>query len=161
MDINYWIAHLDSLPHQLFAITMAGLYALALVFGTTYKIINMLVYFVVIPATWVVGLFFIPNFSEFCNYAFDQCVVFLNNVARLIGSDYINISVYICVYGVALVYLILLPICFSKRTTKRVLVVFIIVMALYLLLIYPNLKSFVLFLMDKGVFVERYFNPLN
>ncbi len=45
MDINYWIEHLDSLPHQLFAITMASLYALALLFGTTYKIINMIVYF--------------------------------------------------------------------------------------------------------------------
>ncbi len=140
----------------------------------------MIVYLGVIPATWlymlsrkttkyinlisllgVVGVFFIPNFSQFCNFAFDKCVVFLNDVASLINSDYIRVSVYICVYGVLLVYLILLPICYSKKTTKKVLIVLAIIMAVYLLLIYPNLKSFVQFLMDKNLPVQKFFNPLN
>jgi hypothetical protein len=51
MDIQFWIDNADSLFHQVFMIVMGGLMGIAYLFGTTYNVINILVYYVLIPSS--------------------------------------------------------------------------------------------------------------
>ena len=167
MDVNYWIAHADSLFHQIFMIVMVGLLLLAYAFGTSYNMVNIVVYFYLIPASWIyllsrrfgrwwnllllAPLLLIPfagQRSAKADWLFDQSVDFLNWTASLFGSNYIDMSVYICVLVVGLVYLGIFLLTFSRKTLKRVLLILGVVTALYLVLIYPNFKKGLLFLLE-------------
>ncbi|MEB8328638.1 hypothetical protein OO009_04660 [Flavobacteriaceae bacterium KMM 6897] len=168
MDIQFWIEHSGSLFHQIFMIVMGGLYGMAFLFGSTYKVVNILVYFILIPSSWiyligrktsvwlnsisVVGLvtfFLFPNLSENCDYLFERSVDFLNYTAEIFGSNYINMSVYICVVVVGLVYLVLLPLTLSRKTTKLIFGIGLIFTLLYLILIYPFFKDIMVYALEK------------
>jgi len=104
MDLQFWIANADSLFHQIFMIIMGGLAGLAYLFGTTYNVINILVYYILIPSSWIyliskktdkrinfisLGLLFVfiflPNKRKNCDYFFQKSVDFLNWTADLFG----------------------------------------------------------------------------
>jgi len=163
MDLEFWIDHADSLFHQIFMVVMGGLYGIAYVLGTTYNVVNILVYYVLIPSSWIylisrrttiwlnaisgtLLLIFVlqPNIRESCNSLFRISVDFLNYVADIFGSNYIDISVYVCVVIVTLIYLIILPFTLPKKITKYMLYTLLVGAAMYLIFIFPNFKSILL-----------------
>jgi hypothetical protein len=168
MDIQFWLEHSGSLFHQVFMIVMAVLYGMAYLFGTTYKVINILVYFILIPSSWiyligrktsvwlnsisVVGLmtfFLFPNLSGNCDFLFERSVDFLNYTAEIFSSNYINMSVYICFLVVCLVYLVLIPLTLSRTTTKLIFAIGLIFTLLYLVLIYPFFKDIMVYALEN------------
>jgi len=159
MDIQFWIDNANSLFHQIFMIVMGGLYGIAYVFGTTYKVINIFVYYILIPSSWIfliskktnsklnlislgllLGFISLPNIRKDCDYFFQKNVDFLNWSADIFGSNYIDMSVYICVIVVGIIYLILIPLTLTRKTTKIILIISVILFGLYMLIIYPNFK---------------------
>jgi hypothetical protein len=162
MDINYWIEHSDSFLHQIFMIVMGTLYAMAYIAGVTYKTMNIYCYFVFFPASFALFLkskkkyfvllatflfFLIPGFETKSSHFFDQCVVFLNYSAGLFGSNYINMSVYLCVVIPLLLYVPFLIRRFDLKTLKYIGATLLVIGLLYFLIIYPNFKSGIQFLM--------------
>lgn len=106
--------------------------------GLTYREVNIVVYFIVLPAfffyllsritknKWfVVGfltiatitLFIIPDFELFSNKLFDLSVDFLNWF-DVFGLDYVQASVVICVF-VPMVIIFLLYCYKSKKRQKK------------------------------------------
>ena len=98
--------------------------AFARLFKITYNEINILVFYFLIPFTWVVlldiifefhylkiafGIFcflffiLIRNFRSFSDHLFRKSVAFLNYFNRF-GSNYIVSSVWICIFIPALIY---------------------------------------------------------
>ncbi len=163
MDIQFWIDNADSLFHQIFMIVMGGLLGIANLFGTTYNVINILVYYVLIPSSWVylisrktdkrinfislgllLSFIFLPNIRSNCDYFFQKSVDFLNWTADIFGSNYIDMSVYICVIVVGIIYLILIPLTLPKKITKIILITAGVMFGLYVLFIYPNFKDMLL-----------------
>lgn len=163
MDIQFWLDNADSLFHQVFMIVMGGLYGIAYLCGTTYNVINIFVYYIFIPSSWIfllskrvniklnfisLGLLFgfilLPDIRKNCDFFFQQSVAFLNWTAHIFGSNYIDISVYICVVAVGIIYLILIPLTLSRKNTKIILIISGIVFGLYMIIIYPNFKNFLL-----------------
>jgi len=162
MDINYWVEHSDLFIHQIFMMVMGGLYALAFIAGVSYKTMNIYCYFVFYPASFALFLksnkkylvlsatflfFFIPKIEIKSSYFFDRCVDFLNYSASLLGSNYINMSVYLCVVIPLLLYIPFLIIRLDLKTLKYTGAAFLIIGLLYFLIIYPNFKSSIQFLM--------------
>ncbi len=157
--------------HQIFMIIMVILIGMAYLFGTTYNVINIFVYYILVPSTWIylisrktnkwiniisisLLLAFIlhPDIRANCNYFFQRSVDFLNWSAALVGSNYIDMSVYICVLIVGLVYIILIPLTLPIKTTKILLTASCASLVLYLIFIYPNFKDLLLFgLKDANV----------
>jgi len=162
MDVQFWIDNAGSLFHQLFLVVMAGLYGLAHLFDTTYEIINIIVYFVIIPASWVylvsrktskwinlisaaaIVWFISLPIEETCNYTFQKSVDFVNWTAEVFGSNYIDMCVYLCIAFPVLVYLILIPITLPKRIKKIIMITIAVIFGLYMILIYPNFKDLLL-----------------
>lgn len=112
MDIQFWINNADSLFHQLFMIVMGGLIGMAILFGTTYNVINILVYYILIPSSWIYLLsrkttlwintiyllalltfLIIPDLRKNSDYVFQRSVDFLNWTAEIFNSNYIDMSV--------------------------------------------------------------------
>jgi hypothetical protein len=163
MSTADWIAHSDSFLHQIFMLVMGVLYALAFVAGVTYKTMNIYSYFIFYPATFALFLrsskkywvllatllfFLIPKIETKSAIFFDQCVDFLNYSASMFGSNYINMSVYICVVIPLLLYIPFIIKMFDLRTLKYVGVSLLAVGLLYYLIIYPNFKSALEILMN-------------
>ncbi|SEB06636.1 hypothetical protein SAMN05443667_11928 [Flavobacterium gillisiae] len=168
MDIQFWIDHADSLFHQIFMIVMGGLVGMAALFGTTYNVINILVYYILIPASWIylisrktsiwinvlslISLLFfllLPGLRANSDYAFQKSVDFLNWTAKIFNSNYIDMSVYICVVAVGLIYLLLIPLTLPKKLTKKIGLFSAIISVLYLIIIYPNFKEMLLWGLNK------------
>lgn len=162
MGINYWIEHSDLFLHQIFMIVMGALYALAFLAGVSYKAMNIYCYFVLYPASFVLFLksnkkylvfpatflfFLIPKIENKSSFFFDQCVGFLNFSASLFGSNYINMSVYLCVVIPLLLYIPFLIIRLELKTLKYIGAALLVVGLLYFLIIYPNFKSAIQFVM--------------
>jgi hypothetical protein len=162
-SISYWVEHSDSFLHQIFMIVMGGLYALAFVAGVTYKTMNIYCYFIFYPASFVLFLkspkkylvllatflfFLIPNIEAKSATFFDQCVVFLNYSAGLFGSNYTNMSVYLCVVIPLLLYLPFTIKRFDMKTLKYVGASLLVLGLLYFVIIYPNFKKGIQFLME-------------
>jgi hypothetical protein len=124
----------------LFAIVYGQLYLLAMVIGITYQEVNILVYYVLIPYSYIVlidKIFnfhylkiaftliliipvpFLGNLHIFCRDLFDKSVIFLLSFEK-INLPYVEASVFICVFGVILIYGILLwlNIYISERLKK-------------------------------------------
>ncbi len=158
MDTQFWLDKADSLFHQIFMIVMGGLGGIAYLFGTTYDVVNILVYYILIPASWIflislktdkrinfisLGLIIVFVFltRSDCDYIFQKSVDFLNWSASIFGSNYIDISVYICVLVVGVIYLILIPLTLSKRISAIILITSTVLLGLYMVFIYPNFKS--------------------
>ena len=168
MEIQFWIDNAGSLFHQIFMIVMGSLMAIAAVFGTTYNVVNILVYYILIPSSWiylisrktsiwinilsilaVIAFALLPDLRKNCDYFFQKSVDFLNWSATIFNSNYIDMSVYICIVAVALVYLILIPLTLPKIVVKKFVIVMCIVFVLYMLLIYPNFKDMLLWGIKK------------
>ena len=157
--MDYWITHASSLLHQIFLLVMAGLYGLAWIMGISYKAVNIYCYFIFFPLSfslllkgWKKFLFLplslllllIPGFEAFSVVFFDRCVDLLNQLAPSFKTDYIGISVYICVLLPLLLYL---PLVFYKLNRQQLRKLSLGLMAfscLYLVIVYPNFKSFLL-----------------
>ena len=96
--------------------------------GFSYKEINIIVWFIVIPLSWMLlldkiyrkriftvvfsllvalSLIIIPDFERFCNWLFQKSVDFLN-IFNNVGSDYVASSVIICVLIPIVIYVILI-----------------------------------------------------
>lgn len=166
MGIQFWIDNAESIFHQIFMIVMGGLMGIAYLFGTTYNVINIFVYYVLIPSSWIyliskkihyklnfisLGLLLsfisLPNTRKNCDYFFQKSVDFLNWIASIFGSNYIDMSVYICVIVTGIVYLVLIILTLPKRITKITLITIAIFFGLYLVIIYPHFKN----LLIKGL----------
>jgi hypothetical protein len=109
----------------IFYIVAGLLYLIVSITGLTYNEINIIVYFMLIPFSWLAMLdkffgihwlkigfaalcavFFVccPNFKTFSDALFEKSVIFLNWLNHY-GMDYITASVVICV----LVPLLVIP----------------------------------------------------
>ena len=114
--------------YKLFYIVAKGLYYTGRLLHLTYNEINIIVYYMIIPLTWLALLdkyfefhflkiifvisilvFFIScrKFSEFSDRIFQKSVDFLNYFNRF-GSNYILSSILICVLVPILIYVLLI-----------------------------------------------------
>lgn len=169
MDIQFWLDHSDSLFHQIFMIVMGGLGGLSCIFGTTYFVVNIFVYYILIPASWIylisrktsywlnlislallMGFLLLPDIRTNCDYFFQQSVDFLNWAAVYFNSNYYNMSVHICVTVVSIVYLILIPLTLPKKITKIILITTAVILVLYMIIVYPHFKDLMLFGLEKS-----------
>ena len=96
--------------------------------GLTYREVNIVVYFIVIPSLFlylisrilkkkypilvftilsIIALLIIPDFEKFSNYLFDKSVNFLNWF-EVIGLNYIQASVVVCVIIPIIIIILLL-----------------------------------------------------
>lgn len=117
----------------IFKIVADSLSAIGRKTGLTYNEINIVVYYFIIPFTWLLLLDIIfefhylkfsfvifclgfivgcRNFKEYSDWLFDKSVKFLNYFNRF-GSNYISSSVWICVSIPILIYSILLILIFK------------------------------------------------
>jgi hypothetical protein len=106
------------------------LFYIARMTGLTYNEINIIVYYFIIPFTWLAMLDYIfkfhylkvifiilalvfsltcKNFSHFSDRLFDKSAAFLNSFNQW-GSNYVSSSVWICVALPILIYIILFAI---------------------------------------------------
>jgi hypothetical protein len=167
MTPNDWIAHSDSLFHQIFMIFMGGLYALAMLAGVTYKTINIYCYFVFYPATFALFLdskkkyfallatlifFLIPSIQDISEMFFDKCVDFLNYSARIFHSNYIDMSIYWCVIIPLLLYIPFIVWKFEYKKLKKIAFGVLSVIFFYVIFIYPFFKPALMYLM-KNYFI--------
>jgi len=93
MNIQFWTDNAGSLIHQIFMILMLGIAGVASFFGTTYNVVNIFVYYVIVPSSWVyfisrkttillnlvsvvgfMAFFVFPNLRENCDYLFQKSV---------------------------------------------------------------------------------------
>src|SRR5690606_32887537 len=147
--MDYWITHPSSLLHQIFLLVMAGLYGLAWIMGISYKAVNIYCYFIFFPLSfslllkgWKKFLFLplslllllIPGFEAFSVVFFDRCVDLLNQLAPSFNTDYIGISVYICVLLPLLLYLPLVLYKLNRKQLKMLSVGLLAFSCLYLLI---------------------------
>ncbi|PZX53379.1 hypothetical protein LV84_03103 [Algoriphagus ratkowskyi] len=168
MEIQVWLDNSNSLFHQIFMIVMGGLYGVSFLFGTTYNVVNIFVYYLLIPSSWIylisrktsywlnlisLGLLMafslLPNIRTSCDYFFQQSVDFLNWTAEIFDSNYIDMSVHICVTGVGIIYLILILFTLTKKIAKITLITTVVIFVLYMILVYPNFKDLMLFGLEK------------
>lgn len=164
--MEYWIDHADSFFHQIFMIVMGSLYALSWLLGVSYKAVNIYCYFVLFPLSFSLFLkgrkkflflpvsllfFLIPDVEEFSKGLFDHCVTFLNSTAALFHSNYIAMSIYLCVVPPLLLYMLLIHIRFGKRKSQQVLLGIGIVSAVYMIGVYPFLKTWLLYFQEQLV----------
>ena len=135
--------------YYLFNLTAGTLYGLSRATTLSYQFWNILIWFGIIPATWIyliskkttawVNLLsvaiFIYMFAVRTWLAwFDKAVILLNKIGHLIHCDYKITSVIVCVFLTALVYLLLFKIFTSPKTFKRVLIICAIIAGLVILL---------------------------
>lgn len=168
MNLQFWIDNADSFSYQIFMIVMGGLYGMAFLLGTTYNVINIFVYYILVPSSWIyllsrkisiwinsisIVLLFTfllqPNIRTNCNYFFQKSVDFLNWAAKIFGSNYIDMSVYICVVVIAIVYMVLIPLTLPKKTSRIILISSVASLTVYMLFIYPNFKDILLTGLEK------------
>ena len=51
MNLQFWVENADSLIHQVFMILMSALLGIASLLGTTYNVVNIFVYYIIIPSS--------------------------------------------------------------------------------------------------------------
>ena len=165
MDLQYFINHADSLFTQIFMIVMGLLYAMAIVIGFSYKAVNIYCYFVLFPASLLLFIFkskykylilplsflffLIPGIEGYSVVWFDYAVVFLNSYADVFNSNYINASVYLCVLVPALIYAFAIYKRFGLEVFKIISAILIGSILIYLLIIYPNFKTVLEYVVSK------------
>jgi hypothetical protein len=112
----------------IFNIVARSLHNIALKTGLTYNQVNIIVYYFIIPFTWLCLLDIIfcthyfkmsfaifvfgfsvgcRNFRTYSDWLFNKSVVFLNYFNRF-GSNYVASSVWICAAAPILVYSVLI-----------------------------------------------------
>jgi hypothetical protein len=169
MDLTFWINNSESFSHQLFMIVMGVLFVSGKILGISYKAVNILVYFFLIPSSYVyiisrktskflnlillvpvVYFIFLKNKVGALNSLFDYSVIFLESFASYFNSNYINVSVYLCVYLVLFVYILLIGICYSRKVFITVMIALAVFFFFYFILIFPNFKEILLHSIPKG-----------
>jgi hypothetical protein len=116
----------------IFTLVANGLKQLAQMLNFTYNEINILIYFALIPLSWLMLLDYIfafhylkvaflifvmgfrvgcTDFKTYSDVLFMKSVNFLNYFNRF-GSNYFNTSVWVCVYLPIVIYSILIYNCF-------------------------------------------------
>lgn len=161
-NINFWIENSDKLNHQLFMFVMGFLYSLSFILGVSYKAVNIYCYFILYPLSFSLFLkskvkylillssllfFIIPNFEALSVLYFDKSVGFLNWSASLIDSNYIDISIYLCVYVPIILYVPFFIYRFGFKIFIRTLLVITFLFLLYLIFLYPNVKTLLISLL--------------
>ncbi len=162
--MDYWIQNSQSFLHQIFMIVMAGLYASAWLFGVSYKAINIYFYFVLFPLSFTLLLrgwkkfifipvsflfFLIPGFEALSVKFFDLCVDFLNRSAATFDSNYIAMSVYLCVLVPAVLYVPLLWYKLGRKKTLYALGGLAVFCGIYLITVYPNFRAILEFVQNN------------
>jgi hypothetical protein len=169
MDLTFWIKNSESFSHQIFMIVMGALFVSGKILGISYKAVNILVYFFLIPSSYiyiisrktskflnvllllpVIYFISLDNKVGALNSLFDKSVVFLEVFASYFSSNYINVSVYLCVYLVAFVYLVLVALCYSRKIFITTMVVLSVLLFFYFIIIFPNFKTLLLHSIPKG-----------
>jgi len=160
--MNDLIANSNSILNQIFIIVMGGLYGISWLIGFTYKTVNIYMYFILFPSSLFLfkkfkfnfipillsPLFFaIPEIELTSNIFFDQCVIFLNTTADKFDSNYIYMSVYLCVFVPILIYLGAIFFRYRQRGFLTSILLLLIVSVLYGAIIYPNLKPLLISLL--------------
>ena len=135
--------------YYLFNLTAGALYGLSLATALSYQFGNIVIWFGLIPATWIylvskkttpwLNLVSLPIFMYMFsihtwNVWFDKAVVLLNQIGRFIHYDYKITSVIVCVFAPVLVYLFLFKFCTSARTFKWFVITILIITGLIILL---------------------------
>ncbi len=108
--------------------------------GFSYKEINIIMWFIIIPLSWmllldkiyqkkIVTIIFsvlvaillitIPDFTVFCDWLFQKSVDFLN-IFNTVGSNYVASSVIICVFIPVVIYAILIWKAFFKKRSGKI-----------------------------------------
>lgn len=108
----------------IFKLVATLLYGIAVLTGLTYNEINIIVYYIIIPFTWIflldrifkfhylkigfgfvliVFFIFVRDFSRFSDWLFFKSVDFLN-----FFGDYVIASVLICVFLIIFIYIVLI-----------------------------------------------------
>ena len=166
MNIDYWIQNSNLFLHQIFMIVMGGLIALAWILGVSYKAINIYCYFVFFPLSFALLLkgwkkfifipvsflfFLLPDFEGLSVKFFDLCVDFLNQSAEVFDSNYIAMSVYLCVLVPLVLYVPLLWLKLGKKTALYVLGGLAVFCGIYMITIYPNFKTILEFVQQKYI----------
>lgn len=164
MTLDYWILNADSFIHQIFMIVMGLLQGMAFLFRVSYEAMNIYSYYVLFPLSFALFLkiswkylfipvsllfFLIPNFESLSKNIFEQSVVFLNWTAKIFNSDYITMSVYICVLVPVLLYLPFIIYKFNRKQLKYISLSLGGFLLLYLVLIYPFFKDFLLYAKEQ------------
>ena len=120
----------------IFEIVAGILYLFSEITGLTYKEINIIVYYILIPYSYFVLIDYIfgkhylkttfafivlvilineyKSFENFSDNLFDKSALFLNSFGFL-GMDYYVASVVICVLVVIFIYIFLISIIINKR----------------------------------------------
>ena len=122
--------------NTLFEYTYNILLWISEVTGFTYKEINIIVWFILIPLSWMIlfdkiykqkkctiifvgimtaSLLLIQDFTKCCNWLFQQSVDFLN-LFNTLGSNYVVSSVLICVFVPIVIYVVLIRKAFFKKS---------------------------------------------
>lgn len=135
--------------YYLFNLTAGGLYGLSLLTHLSYQCWNIVIWFGVLPATWIyiiglkttawLNLLSLPIFIYIFaihtwNTWFDKAVALLYKIGYFIHYDYKVTSVLVCVLVPLFVYLLLFSLCTSRKTFKRFSIVIIVLTGLILLL---------------------------
>lgn len=154
--MEYWISNADSFMHQIFMIVMGSLYALAWLLGLSYQAVNIYCYFVLFPLSFMLLLkgpkkylfiplylsfFLLAGFEALSAHLFDLCVIFLKKTAAFFGSNYVEMSVFLCVLLPALMSLPVLFLKIGKEKTFLSLKGCGAAFIFYLFIIYPNFKE--------------------
>lgn len=153
----------DSLMYQIFLIVMGGLYGMAYLTGISYEAANIYCYFVLYPLSFslflkgpkkylflpVSLLFFAFPYEELSSGSFDACVDFVNYTVVLFTSSYVAMCVYLCVLLPLLLYAPFLFLKLGRRNSFRFLGATALFATLYLITVYPNMKSWLLLLQDN------------
>lgn len=123
----------------IFDIVANFLYNIANYTGLTYNEINIIIYYIFIPFSYIVlidiyfnkhiakivffallliAVFIIQDFSMFSDWLFSASVNFLN-IFSFIGINYITSSVIICVLLVIMIYIFLITAIVKKRNKLK------------------------------------------
>ena len=123
---------------KLFQITYEILMFFSQLTGFSYKEINIIVWFIIIPLSWAylidkiykfnylkiitaivisLTLLFIDDFTVFSNWLFDISADFLRSF-NVVGSNYVASSVIVCVLIPIVIYFVLIKKAFFKKNKK-------------------------------------------
>ncbi len=152
METEYWLANSGFFYHQIFMIVMGSLMGLSYVLGVTYKAVNIFVYFIFFPLSFTLFLkkpwrylilpasflfFALPNFEVLSYEVFGICENFLHSIAKTFDSNYVVISVVLCVYLPVILYLTAILFKYGIQGTKKVILWLLFISAFYLVFIMP------------------------
>jgi hypothetical protein len=133
---------------------------MALLFRVSYEAMNIYSYYVLFPLSFFLFsktswkylffpvsliFFLIPNFESLSKTIFNHSVDFLNWTAEIFNSDYISMSVYICVLVPIVLYLPFLLLKLTRKQLRNLSLVFGGILLLYFITRYPYFKDILLY----------------